>query len=199
MQAIVLVDDHVMIRRGLAAQLAATGRFHITGDAATLAEAQILLENAETAPDLVILDIALGDDNGLELIKMIKKTGVQKPAVLVYSVFEDPFRIQSALYQGALGYVSKSAGETELLAAIDAVLRGNIWLDPRLELKSASVPGIYALFTRHEREIFTLVQKHYDNAAIAKTLAIKLRSVENYLSRIYHKTGAASRNDLINW
>jgi NarL family two-component system response regulator LiaR len=103
------------------------------------------------------------------------------------------------MHLGARGFVSKSAGETELLSAIDAVLAGNTWLDPRLELKSTSVPDIYALFTRREREILELVQKHYDNAKIAKALALKLRTVENYLSRIYDKTGAGSRNDLINW
>jgi NarL family two-component system response regulator LiaR len=97
---------------------------------------------------LIILDLELGDDDGLALIGAIKERGGKKPAVLVYSVFEDPFRIQSALYQRALRYVSKSAGETELLAAIDTVLSGRTWLHPRLELKSAAVPDIYALFTR---------------------------------------------------
>jgi NarL family two-component system response regulator LiaR len=199
MQTILLVDDHVMIRRGLAARLSATDRFCITGEAASLAEAHSLLESPETAPDLVSLDIELGDDNGLELIGAVKERDGKKPAVLVYSVFEDPFRIQSAMHQGARGYVSKSAGETELLSAIDAVLAGQTWLDPRLELKTASAPDIYAQFTRREREILELIQKNYDNAKIAKTLALTLRTVENYLSRIYAKTGAGSRNDLINW
>ncbi|GHV55688.1 DNA-binding response regulator [Spirochaetia bacterium] len=199
MQTIVLVDDHVMIRRGLAARLTAAGRFHIAGEAAALTEARLLLENSETAPDLIILDIELGDDNGLALIGTIKERDGKKPAVLVYSVFEDPFRIQSAMHLGAQGYVSKSAGETELLSAIDAVLAGQTWLDPRLELKNTRAPDIYDLFTRREREILEMVQKHYDNAKIARNLTLTLRTVENYLSRIYDKTGAGSRNDLINW
>ena len=199
MQTILLVDDHVMIRRGLAARLASSGRFSIAGEAASLEEARRLLAGPDTAPDLIILDIELGDENGLELIGGIPERGSRKPAVLVYSVFEDPFRIQSALHLGTRGYVSKSAGEPELLAAIDAVLAGLTWLDPRLELKSAAAPDIYALFTRRECEILELVQKRYDNVRIAKTLDLKLRTVENYLSRIYDKTGAGSRNDLINW
>jgi NarL family two-component system response regulator LiaR len=199
MQTIVLVDDHVMIRRGLAARLGSTGRFCVVGEAATLGEARGLLESLENAPDLVILDIGLGDDNGLELMGAAPEREGKIPAILVYSVFEDPFRIQSALHAGARGYVSKSAGEPELLAAIDAVLEGDLWLDPRLEPKSAAAPDIYALFTRREREILELAQKNYDNAKIAKALALKPRTVENYLSRIYAKTGAASRNDLLNW
>jgi NarL family two-component system response regulator LiaR len=183
----------------LAARLAAAGRFSIAGEAASLEEARRLLAGPDTAPDLIILDRELGDENGLELIGGIPDRGGRKPAVLVYSVFEDPFRIQSALHLGARGYVSKSAGEPELLAAIDAVLAGLTWLDPRLELKSAAAPDIYALFTRREREILELVQKRYDNVRIAKTLSLKLRTVENYLSRIYDKTGAVSRNDLLNW
>ncbi|GHT55752.1 hypothetical protein FACS1894109_02990 [Spirochaetia bacterium] len=55
------------------------------------------------------------------------------------------------------------------------------------------------MFTRCEREILEMVQKHYDNAKIARHLTLTLRTVENYLSRIYDKTGAGSRNDLINW
>jgi NarL family two-component system response regulator LiaR len=199
MQTILLVDDHVMIRRGLAARLTAAGRFIILGEAASLGEALGFLVNLDTAPDLIILDIELGDENGLALIGGIPERGGRKPAVLVYSVFEDPFRIQSALHRGARGFVSKASGETELLAAIDAVLAGKLWLDPRLELKNSDTPDLYALFTRREREIMELVQKRYDNIKIAKTLNLKPRTVENYLSRIYDKTGAASRIDLMNW
>jgi NarL family two-component system response regulator LiaR len=195
MRTVFLVDDHVMLRRGLEARLA--GRFRIAGEAASLAEARNLLANLEEPPDLVILDLELGDDNGLELIGDLQARGGKMPAVLVYSVFEDPFRIQAALHLGARGYVSKSAGEAEFLTAVDAVLAGKIWLDPRLELKSAAAPDIYAMFTRREREIFELVLKRLDNAAIAKKLALKPRTVENYLSRIYAKTGAAARSDLM--
>ncbi|MDR1949591.1 MAG: response regulator transcription factor [Spirochaetaceae bacterium] len=197
MQTVFLVDDHVMVRRGLEARLTATGRFRITGEAAALDEARNLLANPEEPPDLVILDLELRDDDGLCLIGALKEQGGKMPAVLVYSVFEDPFRIQSALHLGARGYVSKSAGEDEFFAAVDAVLAGEIWLAPHLELKNAAAPDIYAMFTRREREILELVLKHSDNAAIAKKLGLKTRTVENYLSRIYEKTGAATRNDLM--
>jgi NarL family two-component system response regulator LiaR len=197
MQTVFLVDDHVMVRRGLEARLSSTGRFRIAGEAATLNEARELLANLEEPPDLVILDLELGDDNGLELIGALQERGGKTPAVLIYSVFEDPFRIQAALHLGARGYVSKSAGETEFLTAVDAVLAGETWLDPRLELKNAAAPDIYAMFTRREREILELVLKRLDNAAIAKKLSLKTRTVENYLSRIYTKTGAAARSDLM--
>jgi NarL family two-component system response regulator LiaR len=190
MQTVFLVDDHVMVRRGLEVRLTATGRFRIAGEASALAEARKLFEALEDPPDLVILDLELGDDNGLEFIGTLKERGGKMPAVLVYSVFEDPFRIQSALHLGARGYVSKSAGEAEFLAAVDSVLAGKIWLDPHLELKNAAAPDIYAVFTRREREILELVLQRFDNASIAKKLALETRTVENYLSRIYAKTGA---------
>jgi DNA-binding NarL/FixJ family response regulator len=199
MRTILLVDDHVMIRRGLAARLSAEGRFCIAAEAASLSEARGLLATLNRAPDLVILDIALGDENGLELIGAVQERGGGTSAVLVYSVFEDLFRIQSAMHLGARGYVSKAAGEAELLAAVDAVMAGRIWLDPKLKLKNTAAPDIYSLFTRREREILSLVQNHYDNPKIAKTLSLQLRTIENYLSRIYDKTGTTSRNDLINW
>jgi NarL family two-component system response regulator LiaR len=197
MQTVFLVDDHVMVRRGLEARLTATGRFRIAGEAAALTEARNLLAGPGEPPDLVILDLELGNDNGLELMGALQERGGKMPAVLVYSVFEDPFRIQAALHLGARGYVSKSAGEAEFLTAVDAVLAGKIWLDPRLELKSATAPDIYAMFTRREREILELVLKRFTNAAIAKKLALKPRTVENYLSRIYAKTGASARSDLM--
>ncbi|MFP3042172.1 response regulator transcription factor [Treponema primitia] len=205
MLTIFLVDDHVMVRRGLEARLAATGRYRIAGEAASLSGARGLLASPEFPPDLIILDLELGDENGLELIGTLEKQHVAAgelsrgriPAILVYSVFDDPFRIQSALHMGARGYVSKSAGEAEMLAAVEAVLAGRIWLDPRLELKTKAMPDIYALFTKREREILELVQKRYDNGAIAKKLSLSLRTIENYLSRIYAKTGAATRNELL--
>jgi NarL family two-component system response regulator LiaR len=200
MFSVFLVDDHVMVRRGLESRLSAAGRFRIIGEAASLSQGQSQLAGLESPPDLIILDLELGDENGLDLIATLKKQYApsgKMPAILVYSVVEDPFRIQSALHMGARGYVSKSAGEAELFAAVDAVLEGRIWLDPNLELKAKTVPDIYSLFTQREREILMLVQKRCDNAAIAKKLSISVRTVENYLSRIYAKTGTAVRSDLL--
>jgi NarL family two-component system response regulator LiaR len=197
MRSVFLVDDHAIVRRGLETELTETGRFRIAGEASTLAEARYLLEALREPPDLVILDLELGDDNGLDLIGALQERGGRLPAVLVCSVFEDPFRIQTALHAGARGYVPKSAAGAEILAAADAVLGGKTWLAPHLKLKNAAAPDIYDIFTRQERNVLELVLKGLGNAAIAKKLGVKLRTVENYLSRIYAKTGVTTRSGLI--
>jgi NarL family two-component system response regulator LiaR len=196
-----IIDDHPMTRRGFGNFLTGTERFAITGEAASLAEGRVLLEGIPQLPDLIILDIALGDDNGLDFIGTVNQIcvgrGIAPLPVLVYSVFEDSFRIQTAMRLGARGYISKSADEAELIRAIDLILGGSLYIDTRFELSIRRNQNMYAEFTQREREILTMIKDHCDNNAIAKTLKISLRTVENHLSHIYLKTGIKSREKLI--
>jgi NarL family two-component system response regulator LiaR len=199
--ALVLIDDHRMIRKGFAAYLTETSRFSVVGEASSLQEAHTLFEKLSALPALVLLDIELGGDNGLELIPWLKEKYTREhkpvPAVLVYSVFEDPFRVQSALHMGARGYISKLADEGEISAALDAVLAGKSYVDKRLVEKMTNLPDFYSRLTRREREILSLVQKNYNNSRIARELKVELCTIENYLSRIYDKTGTTTRGDLV--
>jgi DNA-binding NarL/FixJ family response regulator len=119
------------------------------------------------------------------------------PAVLVYSIYEDPLRIQAALHQGARGYVSKSASEEEIAAALEAILNNETYLEPKLAEKITEKPNLYRALTKQERAILELIQKNFDNHKIARELSLNLRTVENYLSRLYAKTGVQSRGDLV--
>ncbi len=194
-----MIEDHPLTRRGLASCLTDTGRCSIAGEAGSLEAAQRVME-LHFPVDVVILDISLGEENGLDFIGYLKKycdlRKAKIPAVLVCSVYEDPFRIRSAIGNGAMGYVPKSAGETELLQAIDTVMRGELFIDPRLEIKINAQPDVYAKFTRRERETLALVKQHYDNHQIAKALSLRLHTVENHISHIYFKTGLTKREEL---
>ncbi|MFP3043750.1 response regulator transcription factor [Treponema primitia] len=198
---VLLIEDHPLTRRGLASCLTDTGRCSIAGEAGSLAEAQRVIE-LHFPVDVVILDISLGEENGLDFIVYLKKYSdlrkVKMPAVLVCSVYEDPFRIRSAIDIGAMGYVPKSAGEKELLRAIDTVMRGELFIDPRLEIKIKTQPDVYAKFTKREREVLTLVKQNYDNQRIAASLSLGLHTVENHISHIYFKTGLTKRTELRN-
>ncbi|MFP3042627.1 response regulator transcription factor [Treponema primitia] len=205
---LVLIDDHRMIRKGFRAYLTETNRFDVVGEAGSPKEVYALFETLPCPPALVLLDIELGESNGLELIPWIEEhytqhksvpqgTSTDVPAVLVYSIFEDPFRVQSALRMGARGYISKSADEGEIEAALDAVLAGESYVDKRLMEKMTDLPDFYSRLTRREREILILVQKNYNNSRIARELNVELRTIENYLSRIYDKTGMTTRGDLV--
>jgi NarL family two-component system response regulator LiaR len=203
--AVLLIDDHPLMRYGLAAYLEDTGRFSVIGSAGSLEEGRRFIEEAggDVFPRLIILDILLGAENGLEFIEFFKgfcKTRkITMPVVLVCSVFEDPFRVKTALRMGAAGYISKSANETELLRAIDAVLSGESYIDPRLKLKIDRNPDVYGRFTRRERQILTMVKQNYTNQRIAAELFISLRTVENHISHIYLKAGCYTRQALIDF
>jgi NarL family two-component system response regulator LiaR len=198
---VLIVDDHPMMRRGFGDCLIDTGRFLIAGEAESLEAGRAMLEHLKAPPDLIILDIGLGDENGLDFIKIAKDLyaarNMAAPPVLIYSVFEDPFRVQAAMQLGARGYVSKSAGEPELLRAIDRALAGERHIDEKLEVTAQKTEGLYDLFTRREREILMLVKQHYDNRRIAALCGITSRTVENHLSHIYYKTGLKKREQLL--
>jgi NarL family two-component system response regulator LiaR len=217
---IVIIDDHPLMRRGFWDCLVDTGRFVIAGEADSLEAGRVLMEqmmkapagtagargppensNRGSPPDLIILDIGLGDDNGLDFIGILKtlsaSRGMIDPPVLVCSVFEDPFRVRTAVQLGARGYISKSAGEAELIRAIDMIIGGGRYIDRRFEPAMQKNGDLYAQFTRREREILTLIKQRYGNKEIAGICRISLRTVENHLSHIYLKTGIKSREGLI--
>jgi NarL family two-component system response regulator LiaR len=202
--AVFLIEDHPLTRHGLASCLEDSGRFSVAGTAGSLGEGRRFVEQTPgDLPLLIILDILLGAENGLEFIGFLKgfcgTRHIAMPAVLVCSAFEDPFRVQTAFQLGAAGYVPKSANEEELLRAIDTVLSGKEYIDPRLKLKISRIPGGYGKFTRREREIVTMIKQNRTNQRIAKELCISLRTVENHISHIYAKTGVFSRLELMDY
>ena len=158
---VLLVDDHPMVNSGLAAILEETGRFKVTGQAVSLDEAKQITETSveeNSFPSVVILDITLGEENGLDYIPYLNKIcaekKLQKPKVLICSVLEEPFRIQSALRMGASGYIPKTGSKIEILEAIDTVLRGEVYLSEKQSEKLKNSYGLCSKFTKRELEIF---------------------------------------------
>ena len=202
---VMLIDDHPLINSGLTAYLEETGRFTINAQINTLSEAKRFIEKSasskESFPDIIILDILLGEENGLDFLPFLehfcRNKNKKAPPVLICSVLEDPFRIQSALKMGASGYISKTGSKTDLLRAIDTVLRGDIFITGDHTAKINETCGAYTLFTRRELEILNLIKQSKTNQEIAKTLGISIRTVENHISNIYFKTGKENRLELM--
>jgi len=201
---VLLIDDHPMVNSGLAAILEETGRFKVTGQAVSLDEAKQITETSveeNSFPSVVILDITLGEENGLDYIPYLNKIcaekKLQKPKVLICSVLEEPFRIQSALRMGASGYIPKTGSKIEILEAIDTVLRGEVYLSEKQSEKLKNSYGLCSKFTKRELEIFILIKEKKNNKEIAEELGLNFRTVENHVSNIYFKTGAADREELI--
>jgi DNA-binding NarL/FixJ family response regulator len=198
---IILIDDHQMVSNAIGAWLCADGRFFIAGNAATLEQARSLMEQLDPLPQIIILDVSLGKEDGLTLIPEIKslceKRKAPFPGILVWSMHEDPFLIQRAMDLGAAAYVAKSAESDEFLAAIEAILNGVPYVSTKYQARKEQQQDRYRL-TGRENEIAALVKQSLSTPQIAKRLGISVRTVEKHLERIYIKTGTSSWEELHN-
>jgi len=203
---IMLLDDHPLAINGIGAWLIGTGRFTICATAGNITEAVSLIEGMNKLPEIIILDISLGEEDGLEFIPKLEEICKKKnadasaaimPNILICSMYEDPFLIQQAFDMGAKAFISKSAKSSEIIAAIDALLEGGTYINPRYKLDDLNQE--WSLLSRRENEIVALVKRNLNNRQIAKRLCLSLRTVENHISRIYFKTGTKSREELINF
>jgi NarL family two-component system response regulator LiaR len=198
MTRVVLIDDHPLAINGIGEWLRATGRFTIVGTAGTLAGTQALLEGLENLPPLIILDIALGAENGLEAIPILKeiykKRETPLPGIVVCSMYDELFVIRRAFDAGAGAFISKSTDLREIIAAIDTALAGETYLNDKYTtlIRQGAARGLSA----REREITALVRRSLSNEAIAEKMDISVRTVQNHLAHIYVKTNTRSRSEL---
>jgi len=204
---IMLIDDHPLAINGIGAWLSGTGRFNICGTAENIAEAVSLIESMNVLPEIIFLDISLGEEDGLDFIPKLKEICKNRnvnaaspalmPNILICSMYEDPFLIQQAFDMGAKAFISKSAKSSEIITAIDALLNGDTYINPKHKLDNLN--QAWSLLSRRENEIVALIKRNLNNRQIAKRLCISLRTVENHITRIYFKTDKKSREELINF
>ena len=186
---IFLVDDHPLVRAALAQLLAGEG-FAPAGQAGSPAEA--LAHPALATSQLVVVDLALGEESGIDLIKKLCARGL---AVLVYSMHEGSTVIRRALEAGAGGYVTKREAAESLAAAIRAVLAGVRYLSPRAEAalrESTPLDGL----SGQQQQIYRLLGQGASNEAIARQLGISGRTLESYCVRIMDKLGVQGVKEL---
>ena len=192
---IAIIEDHPIMREGLAAWFAGTGRWLVTGKASSLAEAKELLERPGFQTDIVLLDIQLEDGWGLDLIPWHakQKAGGTTPLMAVYSASDDYAHVSVALSMGVKAYICKRRSERELEEALINVLNGGIYIEETAQAKLQTVTDVFNLLTKREAEILSLVKKGLSNKQIASHFGITHRTVENILSCVYDKTGIHSR------
>jgi DNA-binding NarL/FixJ family response regulator len=197
MNSIVIIEDHPVMRRGLADFFAATGRWELRGSAGTLEQARVLLKRIDLETlDILLLDIQLEDGWGLGLLPALRERGGKLPLTAVYSAFEDHAHARAAFACGVQGYIPKSRDEGELEAALLKLLQDGVYLDGAISEGGVSFLDALNRLTKREGEIFSLVKSGLSNKAIAEKLSISRRTVENVLSCIYDKTGVPSRREL---
>jgi DNA-binding NarL/FixJ family response regulator len=195
---IVLVDDHAVVRTGLAQLLDGSEGIEVVGAAATGAEAVVVVR--DTRPDVVLMDLQMPEMDGVAATRRLlaETPGTQ---VLVLTSYSDAERIVAALDAGAVGYLLKDADPEEIISGVRAVSRGESPLHPRaartlLTARSASpTSGL----TPRELEVLGLVREGLANKQIARRLGISERTVKAHLTSTFARIGVVDRTQAAVW
>ncbi|UGT62805.1 response regulator transcription factor [Nocardia asteroides] len=193
-----LVDDHEIVRRGLADLIDAEPDLEMVGGAESVAHA--LARIPALRPDVAVLDVRLPDGNGIELCRELLS---QLPGLrcLILTSFTDEQAMLDAILAGASGYVVKDIGTLELVDAIRAVGAGKSLLDNRaaaalmakLRAQAEQKAGPLATLTEQERTLLALLGKGLTNRQIAAEMFLAEKTVKNYVSRLLAKLGVERR------
>lgn len=197
-----IADDHAVLREGLVSMLAAESGFEIAGVAAGGAET--LARIGEAQADVLLLDINLGDMSGVEVARLVRE---KHPAVriLALTMFDKGSYIQQMLRSGAQGYILKNAGKQEILEAITAVFRGELFLDRQVSdslmnslrnIRTGGAPEIPDL-TRREKEVLRLIVGEFTTQEISEKLFISLNTVESHRKNLLSKLNARNIAGLV--
>jgi DNA-binding NarL/FixJ family response regulator len=194
---IFLVDDHDVVRRGLTALIDAEDDLEVVGTSSSAAGT--LEAIAMTSPDVSVLDVRLGDGNGVEVCRDIRSSH-PRVACLILTSFEDDQALVEASLAGAAGYVLKRVQGDELLTAIRLVGSGRRLLDPgttRLALRRLRESGVAAVeeLSPQERRIFDLIGDGLSNREIADRMYLAEKTVKNYVTNLLRKLGMSRRTE----
>jgi two-component system response regulator NreC len=200
-----IVDDHAILRAGLRMLVNAQADMEVVSEAPDGENA--VQEVLETKPDVTLLDLTMPRVGGMKALQEIARN-CRGTRVLVLTMHDDPAYLRSALAAGASGYLLKRAVDSELIAAIRAVHRGGIFVDPRLAnilvqdvlakkgTKAGPTRPVNILSDR-ELQVLSLVARGYSSAQIAKQIFVGVKTVETYRSRFAEKLGLRTRSDVI--
>jgi two-component system response regulator NreC len=202
-----IADDHGVLRGGLRVFISAQRDMEVVGEAANGPDAEHGIVHTE--PDVVLMDISMPGGGGLVAMAAVKLLR-PKTRFLVLTGHDQSGYVRAATDAGALGYLVKSAVDTELLAGIRAVAVGRPYLGASLELgvgpaqpkmslarsRAAGGPPTTALSER-ERQIMGRVAEGYTNSQIADELRLGIKSVETYRASVMEKLGLKSRSELV--
>ncbi len=195
---VVVVDDHAMVRSGIAALLEASDDISVVGQAADGRSAVSV--TADTLPDVVLMDLSMPVMDGAEATREVLAV-VPEAKVVVLTSFSDRQRVGAALRAGAVGYQLKDGEPADLLAAIRAAAAGHAPLDPRVARILLPSPGDRPVdgLSPREREVLTLVAEGMANKQIGRALGISERTVKAHLGRVFRHIGVLDRTSAALW
>lgn len=194
---ILIADDHAIVRKGLITLIASEPGMEVIGEAADGVE--VVLKARSLKPDVILLDMVMPRQNGLEAIDQIKREDPQARILVITSFAEDQM-VFPAIKAGALGYLLKDTSPQQLLQAIYDVFNGESSLHPTIALKvirelnsSSNLPLTKDPLTARESAILKLVAQGLSNQEIAERFVISERTVGNHIGNILSKLHLANR------
>jgi DNA-binding NarL/FixJ family response regulator len=204
---VLVIDDHAMFRTGLRLAIESRPGIKVVAEAATSAEA--LAAATREAPDIILLDLDLGDESGFELLPELIASG-HAGRVILLTGMRDPEAHRRAVRMGAVGLVLKDHAIETVLKAIEKVYAGEAWLDRTMIatiLRERSGPDTangrsaeaakIATLTERERQVISLIGEGLKNREIAERMYISEATVRHHLTSIFNKLGVADRLELV--
>lgn len=206
---VLVADDHTIVRQGIRALLEADPDLTVVGEAGDGKTAVRLA--LELQPDVVVMDLAMPEMDGLEATRLIKQN-MPQIAILALTMHESDEYFFRVLHNGASGYVLKHAAASDLLAAVHVVAEGGVFLHPLVAKKLVSdyltrvqttgeveAQHAYAGLTAREREILVLIGEGLTNREIADRLVLSLSTVQTHYAHIVEKLNLQNRAALIKY
>jgi two-component system, NarL family, response regulator NreC len=202
---VLIADDHAILRSGLKMLINAQADMEVVSEAPDGDRA--VQGVRDTRPDVALMDLTMPGSGGMGALEEIARC-CPDTRVLVLSMHDDPAYLRSVLAAGASGYVLKRAVDTELLAAIRAVHRGGVFVDPSLAhvfvqdaLDKATTEGgaerSLSILSQRERQVLGFVAQGYGSQEIAKQILVSVKTVETYRARIAEKLGLRTRPEIV--
>jgi DNA-binding NarL/FixJ family response regulator len=200
---VLVVDDHPLLRQGLALLINQQQDMRVCGEAEEAHAAMIAI--SQLRPDIVILDISLNGPDGLELLKNLRVTDPDLP-VLILSMHDEAIYAERALRARANGYIMKQEATEKVLIAVRRILNGEVYLSDRMSNKMlqqyiggtpSMIQSRIASLSDRELEVFRLIGEGRATREIAEELHLSVKTVETYQAHIKEKLALRSGRELI--
>jgi DNA-binding NarL/FixJ family response regulator len=207
-KSIIIIDDHPLFREGLKTIISRDDRFKVVGEAGTGYEGLEMTKRLK--PDLVIVDISLPDQSGIQLTRDLRRF-LSETKILIVSMHSKIDYIAEAFQAGATGYVVKESASERLLQGLKSVAKGDYYLDSSVShavvenlmkspLKAAKITDAdYATLTPREQEVMRFLAEGLSSKAVAEKLFISPKTVENHRANIMSKLGLHSTIELVRY
>ena len=199
--SVFLLDDHEIVRRGIAGLLETEDDIRVVGEAGTAAQA--LARIPALRPDVAILDVRLPDGDGVSVCRDVRSSVAPPPACLMLTSYSDDEALFGAIMAGAAGYLLKQVAGVDLVGAVRTIAAGGSLLDPKAtaavleRLRRGGEPEDprYAALSPQERRILDLIADGKTNRQIGAEMYLAEKTVKNYVSSLLHKLGFARRTE----